>query len=97
MRTENTVTVVALGQHYIIGCISITLGPNNKVVCREVAAAQSDPIIEVSLYVFHLCSILATMLMQLARMNPTLPNSRVKKREAVRNVKEKTNIVRLYL
>jgi len=24
MRTENTVTVVALGQHYIIGCISIT-------------------------------------------------------------------------
>lgn len=39
----------------------------------------------------------AAMLMQLARMKPTLPKSLVRKREEVRNTKENRSIVRLYL
>ncbi len=37
------------------------------------------------------------MLTQLARMKPTLPNARVRKKEAVRNTHENTSITPLYL
>lgn len=39
----------------------------------------------------------AAMLMQLAKMKPTLPRSLVRKREEVRKTREKRSMVRLYL
>ena len=44
-----------------------------------------------------LCKMRAAMLIQLASMNPTLPNTRVSSREEARKRKEKKSIVRLYL